>query len=59
MKDYTTPYVCPTCKMRTVQPSRTADAGTVYCTLIAKHKDKKNRIMKRENSSDRRAVDTS
>ena len=59
MKYYSTKYYCPTCKMRTVQPSRTADAGTVYCTLIAKHKDKKNRIMKRENSSDRRAVDTS
>ena len=59
MKYYSTKYYCPTCKMRTVQPSRTADAGTVYCTLIAKHKDNKNRIMKRENSSDRRAVDTS
>ena len=47
MKVHSTKYYCPTCKMRTVQPSRTADAGTVYCTLIAKHKDNKNRIMKK------------
>ena len=40
-------YACPTCGASTVQPSRTADGGTVYCLFIDKHKDKRNRIMRK------------